>query len=99
MSHAFNHNLKGLKVGKVGTVPSFFMAKVFLNGEIVDAADAKVSAKDSGLLYGAGLFETMRCTAGKVFALDDHLERLCRGHCCRPVVSESQGQLQDYRYF
>lgn len=52
------------------------MEKVFLNGEIIDSADAKVSVKDSGLLYGAGLFETMRCTGGKVFAIDDHLERL-----------------------
>ncbi len=52
------------------------MEKVFLNGEIINAAEAKVSVKDSGLLYGAGLFETMRCDGGKVFALEDHLERL-----------------------
>ncbi len=52
------------------------MDKVFLNDAIVDAADAKVSANDSGFLYGMGLFETMRCTNGKVFAIDSHIERL-----------------------
>ena len=50
--------------------------KVFLNDKLVDAGKASVSANDSGLLYGAGLFETMRTRAGKVFALDDHLDRL-----------------------
>jgi len=50
--------------------------KVFLNGKLVDAGKASVSVSDSGLLYGAGLFETMRTRAGKVFALKDHLDRL-----------------------
>ncbi len=52
------------------------MDKVFLNDKVVDAADAKVSANDSGFLYGMGLFETMRCKDGKVFAIDAHMERL-----------------------
>jgi len=52
------------------------MAKVYLNGEIVDSAEAKISAGDSGLLYGSGLFETMRADGGQVFAIDDHMERL-----------------------
>jgi D-amino acid aminotransferase len=52
------------------------MAKVYLNGEILDSADAKISAGDSGLLYGTGLFETMRADGGKVFAIDDHMARL-----------------------
>ena len=52
------------------------MEKVFLNDGIVDAAEAHVSVTDSGLLYGMGLFETMRCEKSKVFAIDDHLERL-----------------------
>ncbi|AQT67748.1 D-alanine aminotransferase [Anaerohalosphaera lusitana] len=52
------------------------MEKVFLNNKLVDACDAKVSISDSGFLYGMGLFETMRAVEGKVFALDDHLDRL-----------------------
>jgi len=50
--------------------------KVFLNDKLVDADTARVSVSDSGLLYGAGLFETMRARAGTVFALKDHLDRL-----------------------
>ncbi|MCK5643369.1 MAG: aminotransferase class IV family protein [Gammaproteobacteria bacterium] len=52
------------------------MAKVFLNGKIVDDDKAHISISDSGFLYGMGLFETMRAAGGKVFALDDHLDRL-----------------------
>jgi branched-chain amino acid aminotransferase len=50
--------------------------KVFLNDKLVDLEEARVSATDSGLLYGAGLFETMRSHNGVVFRLDDHLDRL-----------------------
>ncbi len=52
------------------------MAKIFLNDKIIDDVKAHISVNDSGFLYGMGLFETMRCMEGKVFALDDHLERL-----------------------
>ena len=52
------------------------MNKFFLNGELIDIDKASVSITDSGLLYGAGLFETMRSCNGVVFSLDDHLDRL-----------------------
>jgi branched-chain amino acid aminotransferase len=52
------------------------MEKVFLNDKLVDSAKARVPVGDSGFLYGAGLFETMRSCGGVVFALDDHLDRL-----------------------
>ena len=50
--------------------------KVFLNDKLIDSDKAYISATDSGFLYGAGLFETMRSNKGVVFALKDHLERL-----------------------
>ncbi|MBN2590310.1 MAG: aminotransferase class IV [Sedimentisphaerales bacterium] len=50
--------------------------KVFLNDKIIDNEKANLSVTDSGFLYGAGLFETMRSYNGKVFSLDDHLDRL-----------------------
>jgi branched-chain amino acid aminotransferase len=50
--------------------------KIFLNNTIFDDDHAFVSARDSGFLYGAGLFETMRSRNSVVFALDDHLDRL-----------------------
>jgi len=50
--------------------------KIFLNGKLVDSDKAYIPVTDSGLLYGAGLFETMRSYNGTVFELDSHLDRL-----------------------
>jgi branched-chain amino acid aminotransferase len=50
--------------------------KVFLNDRLVDIDKAGISVTDSGFLYGAGLFETMRSYNGVVFSLKDHLDRL-----------------------
>ena len=52
------------------------MEKVFLNDKLVDAEKVCISAADSGFLYGAGIFETMRANNGVVFSLKDHLDRL-----------------------
>jgi branched-chain amino acid aminotransferase len=52
------------------------MEKVFLNDKLVNINKASISVTDSGFLYGAGLFETMRSHNGVVFALKDHLDRL-----------------------
>ncbi len=49
---------------------------VYLNGRILSAARASVSVFDRGLLYGDGLFETMRAYKGVVFAIEQHLDRL-----------------------
>lgn len=51
-------------------------AYVHLNNRLVAAARARVSALDRGLLYGDGLFETVRVYRGIPFALEEHLERL-----------------------
>ncbi len=50
--------------------------KIFLNDKLVDVGQACVSVADSGFLYGAGLFETMRACNGVVFELDGHIDRL-----------------------
>jgi branched-chain amino acid aminotransferase len=50
--------------------------KIYINGTFYDKEDAKISVYDHGLLYGDGVFEGMRSYGGKVFRLDDHLERL-----------------------
>ena len=50
--------------------------KIYLNGEFVEKADAKISVFDHGLLYGDGVFEGIRLYDGCVYKLDDHLERL-----------------------
>jgi branched-chain amino acid aminotransferase len=50
--------------------------KVYLNGKMVDKKDAVISVFDHGLLYGDGVFEGIRAYNGRVFKLDEHIERL-----------------------
>jgi branched-chain amino acid aminotransferase len=54
--------------------------KIWLNGEFVDWADARIHVASHGLHYGSGVFEGIRCyeTEGgpAVFRLTDHLQRL-----------------------
>jgi len=52
------------------------MDKICLNGRIMEAGEARISVLDYGMLYGYGLFETMRAYSGVVFRLEDHLERM-----------------------
>ncbi len=50
--------------------------QVYISGNWVDREDAKISVFDHGLLYGDGVFEGMRSYSGKVFQLQEHLDRL-----------------------
>jgi branched-chain amino acid aminotransferase len=50
--------------------------KVWISGKLFDKQDAKISVYDHGLLYGDGVFEGMRSYNGKVFRLEEHLDRL-----------------------
>ena len=52
---------------------------VYLNGKFVPRAEAKVSVFDRGYLYGDGVFEGIRAYNGRIFRLDQHIERLYRG--------------------
>lgn len=54
-------------------------SSVFLNGEFVPRAEAKISVFDRGFLYGDGIFEGIRAYGGRIFRLDQHLTRLYRG--------------------
>lgn len=49
---------------------------VHLNGRLVQSAAAQISVFDRGLLYGDGLFETLRTYRGQPFWLEQHLARL-----------------------
>ncbi len=50
--------------------------KVYINGELFEKSDAKISVFDHGLLYGDGVFEGIRAYSGRVFKLEAHVERL-----------------------
>ena len=51
---------------------------VYLNGSFLPRSQARLSPFDYGLLYGYGLFETMRAYSGHIFLLERHLARLYR---------------------
>lgn len=48
----------------------------YIDGAFVPKEDAKVSVFDHGYLYGDGIFEGIRVYNGRVFRLDEHLDRL-----------------------
>ena len=54
--------------------------KIWMNGELVDWADARIHVGTHGLHYGTGVFEGIRCydteRGPAVFRLIDHLQRL-----------------------
>jgi branched-chain amino acid aminotransferase len=50
--------------------------KVWIDGVVVEGAEARISVLDHGFLYGDGVFEGLRVRAGRIFRLDSHLERL-----------------------
>jgi branched-chain amino acid aminotransferase len=50
--------------------------QIFIDGKFFSEDDAKVSVFDHGLLYGDGIFEGIRFYNGRVFRLEEHLERL-----------------------
>ena len=54
--------------------------KIWMNGELVDWADAKIHVASHGLHYGSGVFEGVRCydtpKGPAIFRGRDHLQRL-----------------------
>lgn len=50
--------------------------KIFIDGKFYDERKAKVSVFDHGFLYGDGVFEGIRAYHGRVFKLNEHVERL-----------------------
>lgn len=50
--------------------------KVYLNGEILEASEAKISVFDRGFLFGDGIYEVMLQINGSFFFGKEHLDRL-----------------------
>ncbi len=71
--------------------------KIYIDGEFFDEADARISVFDHGLLYGDGVFEGIRFYNGRVFRMEEHMERLwesARSICIdipmsRPAMDEA----------
>jgi branched-chain amino acid aminotransferase len=69
--------------------------KVWIDGKVVDAGEARLPVTDHGLLYGDGVFEGIRVFRGNVFRLDDHLARLSAG--AKALALELPGGLDRIR--
>lgn len=52
------------------------MLQVYANGDFVPQDQAVTSIYDHGFLYGDGVFEGIRAYNGRVFRLDEHIDRL-----------------------
>lgn len=51
---------------------------IWVNGQMVPKNKAMVSVYDHGLLYGDGVFEGIRVYQGRIFKLQQHMDRLYR---------------------
>jgi D-alanine transaminase len=51
---------------------------IWLNGEIIPFADARIGVEDRGFQFADGVYEVIRLYNGKPFTLAEHLERLER---------------------
>lgn len=49
---------------------------MYVDGKFVPQSEAKISVFDHGLLYGDGVFEGIRAYNGRIFKLDQHVNRL-----------------------
>jgi branched-chain amino acid aminotransferase len=53
--------------------------QIYINGELLPRADAKISVFDSGYLVGDGVWEGFRLHHGVLVFLDEHYDRLFQG--------------------
>lgn len=50
--------------------------KIYIDGKYYTEKTAKISVFDHGLLYGDGVFEGIRAYNGRIFKLEEHIDRL-----------------------
>ena len=51
---------------------------VYINGDYVPESRATISISDRGFIYGDAVFDTARTFGGKIYRLEEHVERLMR---------------------
>jgi len=68
--------------------------RVWLNGRVLAAREARVPLLDGGLQHGEALFETVRVYGGVAFRLDAHLDRLAMGARALGLAAPSSATLQ-----
>lgn len=70
--------------------------EIYIDGKYYSKDDAKISVFDHGLLYGDGVFEGIRMYNGRIFRLEDHLDRLYDSartiDLCVPMTKEEMAE-------
>lgn len=70
--------------------------QIWLDGKLVPQEEAKISVFDHGVLYGDGIFEGIRAYHGRVFKLQEHLQRMYNGaHCMMLDIPLSMDQMKE----
>ncbi|NIA72267.1 branched-chain amino acid aminotransferase [Pelagibius litoralis] len=68
----------------------------YVNGGLVPEAEARISILDHALLYGDGVFDTVIAWDGRLFRLDDHIDRLFRSMAAVAIPTPvSREELRD----
>jgi branched-chain amino acid aminotransferase len=78
---------------KAAVKPTVKDSMIFIDGKFYSQANAKISVFDHGLLYGDGIFEGIRFYNGRVFRLEEHLDRLwdsARSICLEVPMSKRE---------
>lgn len=71
------------------------MAVVYLNGEWLDAEQAKVPASDRGFLFGDVVYESVRLLHGRYFRFDQHYQRLAEAAALLRIPIPTSAELND----
>lgn len=69
--------------------------KVYLNGEFLPLAEARISVLDRGFLFGDGVYEVIPAYAGHLFRLPQHLQRL--DNSLRAIRMQNPMQTEEWR--
>jgi D-alanine transaminase len=67
------------------------MDQVYLNGEFLPQAEARIPVDDRGFLFGDGVYEVTPFYGGNPFRLDRHLERMRRGLAALRIPFDPEG--------
>lgn len=66
---------------------------VYLNGEYVDHANARVSVDDRGFLFADGVYEVCRVYDGSTFQMQPHMDRMAHGLCELRIRDDATQQI------
>ena len=71
---------------------------VYLNGEFLPHAEARVSIDDRGFLFADGVYEVIRVYGGRPYLLQEHLDRMAGGIQALEIPFDDFDRLRDVAF-